>query len=62
MEDNSMNEISDIENQNISNSLTCAFSEMRQQHIDNINMKIIDKSLELVDISNVSQTLKKKLN
>ena len=54
-----MNEISDIENQNIYNPLTCAFSEMRQQHIDNINMKIIDKSLELVDISNISQTLKK---
>ena len=56
-----MNEISDIENQNISKPLTCAFSEMRQQHIDNINMKIIDKSLELVDISNISQTMKKKI-
>ena len=44
----------------------CSFAQMRQDHIDsienqNIDMKIIERSLELVDISNIKKTIKKKI-
>ena len=46
-----------------SNTLECSFAQMRQDHIDrkNVNMDIIDKSLELVDISGIDQNMKKKV-
>ena len=58
----------DIEKQNT--ILSVSFAEMRAHHINSqtnarqrkrIDNRIIDRSLELVDISNIGQNLKKKI-
>ena len=49
----------DIELQSVTSetSLTSTFTEAE----DSINMKIIDKAIELVDLSGISHDIKKKL-
>ena len=63
MADASYNTIIDISSQQ---RLGCSFAQMRQDHIDSIgnqtiDMRIIERSLELIDISNVKKTIKKKI-